>query len=358
MILITLPDIKDPGGVSSYYNAIIPKLNLSVSRFELGSTKMRGGLLYPLMDQIAFRKSIKSLKPALVKINPSLDLKGFIREGLLAYQTKRYNIPLLVFWHGWERSFERTVEGSLMRFFKSTYGKADGFIVLATEFKEKLEKWGINSPIMISTTNVDELLVSGFDLQNKINDLNNSDQIRILFLARLVKEKGVFETIDALNLLLDKGLNVSLTVAGDGDIRAELEKYSYQLGISSKHLRFTGDIRNLDKQNALQNHHIYCLPSYYGEGLPTSVLEAMAFAMPVITCPVGGLVDFFKDGTMGALIKPKSPEEIALAIENLVSQKDKIISIGKYNAKYSKDHFMASIIANDMMKFYKSTAPL
>ena len=52
MILITLPDINDPGGVSSYYNAIIPKLNLSVSRFELGSTKKRGGLLYPIMDQM------------------------------------------------------------------------------------------------------------------------------------------------------------------------------------------------------------------------------------------------------------------------------------------------------------------
>ena len=96
MILITLPDINDPGGVASYYNALIPKLDLEVSRFELGSTKMRGGLLYPLMDQIAFRKSIKSLKPSLVKINPSLDPKSFFRDGLLAFQTKRFNIPLLV----------------------------------------------------------------------------------------------------------------------------------------------------------------------------------------------------------------------------------------------------------------------
>jgi len=59
----------------------------------------------------------------------------------------------------------------------------------------------------------------------------------------------------------------------------------------SECVKFLGYVRGPNKVDALENNDIYCFPSYFGEGMPNSVLEALAFGMPVITCCVGGLTD-------------------------------------------------------------------
>ncbi|MFK7779184.1 MAG: glycosyltransferase family 4 protein, partial [Gimesia sp.] len=90
------------------------------------------------------------------------------------------------------------------------------------------------------------------------------------------------------------------------------------------------------------------------EGLPNTVLEAMAFGMPVITRPVGGLADIFEDGNMGALVQGKSAEEIASCLEQMIHEPEKMAEIGRYNATYAKEHFMASVVAGKLVDIYDS----
>ena len=86
-ILITLPSLKDKGGVASYYNSIIPYLSrndLTISLLEIG--KNHNNIFYPLFDQYIFIKALTNIKPQIVHINPSLGIKSFFRDGLFIWQ--------------------------------------------------------------------------------------------------------------------------------------------------------------------------------------------------------------------------------------------------------------------------------
>ena len=352
-ILVAVPRLKIQGGVASYYNAISPYISSGKIDFlEIGSGCNLGCFLHPIIDQFRFRRAVKQKKPTLVHVNPSLGFKSFIRDGLFVWQAKRLGYPCLVFWRGWNKSFESVVERKYSLFFKKTFGQVDAFIVLASEFERKLRDWGVTVPIYRETTSVDEKLLCDVDVSAKWVNFPRLG-IKVLFLARLERNKGAFETVQAVKLLIDKKIPVSLTIAGDGDIRKELEKFACSLALTSQQINFTGDIRGENKVRVFSEHHVYCLPTY-GEGLPNSVLEAMAFGMPVVTRPVGGLADMFEDGKMGALDYGKSPEEIAASLEKLISDPEKMSEIGRYNAAYAQKNFMASVVAKRLIDIYSS----
>ena len=358
-ILISVPSAQAKGGVAQFYNALLPHLPNTIKTVEIGGTKGAGGILHPLVDQVSFRRTVKQVQPRVIHLNPSMNLKSYIRDGLFAWQAKQMRVPLLIFWHGWDKDFESVVEKKYLSFFRRTFGLAKGHIVLASEFKQKLRDWGVTAPIYRETTNVDDSLIAGFNVLQKWSEpAPKIDTVHILFLARLERAKGVFETVQAIKLLLARKLPVALTIAGEGVIRTELEEYVKSLELTSEHIRFTGDIRGADKIRAFAEHHIYCFPTFYGEGMPTSVLEAMAFGMPVVTRPVGGLTDIFEDGRMGRLVKGKKPEEIADCLEQLIRDRDKMKRIGLYNAAYAKEHFMASKVAKRLLNIYDKMAGL
>src|SRR5690554_8211066 len=81
--------------------------------------------------------------------------------------------------------------------------------------------------------------------------------------------------------------------------------------------------------------------------MPTSVLEAMAFGLPIISRPVGGLVDFFEEDKMGYLIESLDPKEYADKIVQLLENNQKMKEIGIYVHIYAKKHFMDSKVALD-----------
>lgn len=351
-ILLAIPSLAGEGGVANFYNAILPHFTVkNINLLEIGRLKNSGGVLHPLIDQIRFYHTVASFNPSLINLNPSLGLKSFVRDGLFVWQTKLMRKHLLIFWHGWDKDFEKIVEKKLLPFFKNTFGKADGFIVLASEFEQKLRDWDANAPIYKLTTCVDDKLLDDIDILRKWNTFEKQTDIKLLFLARLERAKGIFETIKAFQILLEKRYPVLLTIAGDGKIRSELEEYVNSLNLH-KRVNFTGYIRGKEKVEIFNSHHIYCFPTNYGEGLPTSVLEAMAFGMPIVTTSVGGLSDIFEDNKMGFLVKSTNPDDIANSLEQLLLNRTQMIKIGRCNAEYARKHFMASVVAKKMMTIY------
>lgn len=356
-ILITVPALANQGGVATFYQSILPHLSKKkhdITTLEIGFAKRKRNLLHPFYDQLRFRKIIRDQKPALVHVNPSLDFKSLIRDGLFVWQAKQKGLPVLVFFHGWNEKFEQLVEKRYLWFFLQSFGRADSFIVLSSEFKKVLKRWGINQPIHLRTTTVDEQLLEDFSINDKLTRLRETATTNILFLARLEREKGAFETVDAVKILLQKNLPVSLSIAGDGSVRKELANYVLSQGFSETNVRFLGYVRGEEKVRALADHDIYCFPTYYGEGLPISMLEAMAFGMPVVTCPVGGIADFFEDSKMGYLVESKDPEEIARMIEAIVCDKEKMLEFGHYNYQYAQENFLTSKVAESLRVIYQN----
>jgi glycosyltransferase involved in cell wall biosynthesis len=88
--------------------------------------------------------------------------------------------------------------------------------------------------------------------------------------------------------------------------------------------------------------------------MPITVLEAMAFGLPVVVTRVGGIADFFENKKHGFMIEKAYPEEIAKAILLLLTDKELYASISRHNYRYAKDHFQSTIVAKKLEKLYKA----
>lgn len=356
-IAITIPDMNQLGGVSSYYKSIFPHIQknkrVRIVAFHMGSGVNKGGFLHPVADQIRFRKFIKKENPDLIHVNPSLNFKSFIRDGIFILQSKHRKKPVLVFFRGWKTSFEKKVRILLKWFFNLTYLKSNCFIVLSSEFKSRLREWGIKSNIILGTTAVDIRLLRNFSLSHKTSSLKKKNAFKILFLSRIEKQKGIYETIDAFDRLLKKGYDLSLSIAGDGDDIYGVKEYLKHKDIPEDRLVFMGVVSGNEKIKSFMEHDIYCFPSH-SEGMPNSVLEAMAFGLPVITCPVGGLKDFFQHGKMGFLTEIGNSEQLAQSIEKLVCNKKLIGEIMAFNHGYARKHFLSPGVAKKLIQTYMS----
>ena len=97
---------------------------------------------------------------------------------------------------------------------------------------------------------------------------------------------------------------------------------------------------------------IACFPTY-GEGLPGSIIEAIAYGLPVITRPVGGLVDFFKNEEHGFITDSLDPNIFADLIERLFLDRELYNRISLSNYQYAQNNFLASNAALRLETIYK-----
>ncbi len=360
-ILITGPLLKDPGGVANYYNAVLPHIRseaeTAVQYLEIGSGGRKfGSSLSPISDQFRFRRTITQLRPDLVHINPSLDpqLRSFFRDGLFIRQAKNKGLKVLVFFRGWDTDIEPAIERKWFWFFRRTYLHADAFIVLASRFKDQLRSWGVKEDIFLETTAVPENLIKGYSAETRIL-APGADEIKVLFLARLEWEKGIRELIEAFSSLRNRGVPIQLTVAGDGPAMDFVKQFKEENKAVGAALTIAGYVRNEAKRALLTSHDIYCFPSYFMEGMPNSLLEAMAFGLSVVTTDVGGVGDFFVDGRMGFNVAPRSAESVANALERLISDRALIREMGSFNQEYASRRFLAGHVAKRLHGIYLET---
>jgi glycosyltransferase involved in cell wall biosynthesis len=123
----------------------------------------------------------------------------------------------------------------------------------------------------------------------------------VLFLGRLHAAKGIFDLLDAVSQLRAAVPDVRLVCAGDGE-RIAVARYAERLGIADA-VKFTGWVGPSGKRALLESAAVYALPSY-AEGMPVSLLEAMAAGVPVVASPVGGIPEVVVDGVGGFLAAP------------------------------------------------------
>lgn len=352
-ILITCPDLQKGGGVASYCRMLQPHLGSDVDYFTVGARNdgENGWLLVSRMlgDYIKFWFKLKTSSYELVHINPSLGTKALVRDGLLVLLAKARGCKVLIFIHGWDEECEAMLRVKCLRLFQRVYFKADSIIVLANEFKEKLVEMGCNKPIIVETTTVDDDI---FTSNSSIHRLPAYTTFNILYLSRIEKEKGIYEAINAFRFIKAKHPQAILTVAGDGAELTHVRQYVTELQIKDVH--FTGYITGKEKDEAFRQAHVYFFPTWFGEGMPISVLEAMAYGLPVITRPVGGIKDFFDDGIMGFISDSVEPNLFAGLLDRLINDSDLSDQIGENNRKYAREHFAASKVAERIKNIYNN----
>lgn len=332
------------GGIANYYKAIGEHLSLEyeyIFRGNANKHEPRTSIPWRLLkDYFTFYKNAWGSADAIV-INSSLGSAGFFRDGLYFWLIPGC-VKKTVFFHGWDPEFEEKVDKSvaLKAWLEKTFLKADHIIVLSSEFKNKLLTWGYKRPVSVQTTLVDEGLLDGETYDSISEFRSHSKHVNSLYLGNVSKAKGVWEIIKAIKLLKSEFSIVGLitTIAGDGKELEALRKYSTDHDLS---IEFPGYVRDKQKLAIFKNTHLYVFPSAH-EGMPLSVLEAMAFGLPVITTRVGGIPDFFEDGKMGLFLDNRKPEHIAEKITYLLDRPELMKQMSEYNFHYAREHFYSS----------------
>jgi glycosyltransferase involved in cell wall biosynthesis len=354
-VVILHPDFSDPGGVAKYYTKLKDKFTIPVQHCIMGRRPEEKGFLsiiYRMIyDYAFFLKNLKKNKCEIILVNPSLDFKSFVRDGIFLLLARTLKKKTIVFFRGWHEAFEFKLKRNYLWLFKYLYGSANAFIVLSGEFKKKLEAWGFTQPIYCEVTVTDDNVLNGFDINDTITERLKSEKWRILFLSRIIKTKGIYETIEAFTLLQTKYPKLELIIAGDGDELESVKSFVRNLSISN--ILFTGYVNGEEKNKILKSAHILCFPSY-SEGLPNTIIESMAFGLPIVTRLVGGITDFFKNGEHGFATTSKKPEVFADFVERLLKDRALYRKISLCNYEYAMSNFLASSAARRLEKIYES----
>jgi len=290
-------------------------------------------LLFP------FRILIHSVN--IIHANPSFRSIPLIRDSYFILWAALLRRKIVVTIHGWDYSLEQKMLSCkyLSRIFALIYNLADVIFVLSEDFKKSLLKLGIKTKIIVETNMVDDNPILENNIVNNIKQKTFKKNLIILFLARIEKTKGIYEAIEAFNIVSQKSHNITLFIAGSGTELESVKKFVKEQKIF--HIKFLGYVSGKKKTEVFLNSDIYLFPSYH-EGLPISVLEAMYYGLPVITRRVGGLKDFFINGKHGFITDSKDPKVFANYLEKLILDRDLRIKISQFNHNYAKEYFVAS----------------
>ena len=306
-----------------------------------------------LTDFWHFHRKLGQESWDLVHTNPSMVSGSILRDGLLMLIARAHGKRVLVFFRGWDPAFAARIRSRWIHLFRSVYGGAVAFIVLGAEFQAALEGMGLHQPTFIATTVVDDALI-GSVMQDQQRPVATAGPCNILFLCRLDFDKGLPEAIEAFERIQSRWPTATLTVVGDGPARAPAEASVASRGL--KGVRFLGHIDGARKAAIFRNADIYLFPTSFIEGMPNSLLEAMACGLPVITRPVGGIRDFFEDGRMGYLTESRDPAIFSEFLNRLISDPELRRTMGNYNRDYARRHFAASVVVQRLLGIYQQVA--
>ncbi len=169
----------------------------------------------------------------------------------------------------------------------------------------------------------------------------------IMNVASLTKRKNQALLIEAFNLVLKQKANVKLVFVGDGEEKSSLQSLAEKYKISDR-VEFVGITSEVQKW--LSKADIFVLCSFF-EGLPLSIIEAMAVGLPVIGTAVGGVPDIIEDGVNGFLVPSNDALKLSMAMLKLIEDKELRSQMSQNNIEKAKN-FDIGYVTGEYMKLY------
>ncbi len=337
-VLHVSPDIKYWNGgiisVVSQYQENIPDFQYHPSTGP--KHKLLNVLVYPyvifhFIYTLLFNKAIK-----IVHLHVAVH-GSFYRKYILFLISKYlFGKKIIYHTHGAEvHLFYENAATPIKRLIRHFINKADNVIVLSASWK----KYFADTFHDANLTVVPNIVASVSPRRSEENEHNYP--LVFLFLGAIGKRKGIYDLLEAIAAHKEELEGKCIfKIGGDGEVEKLLAK------IQEMHLQnlvqYLGFVSGERKQNLLSTSHVYILPSH-NEGLPISILEAMAYSMPVISTTVGGIPEIVKNGENGVLVTPADLEGLYKAIARFVAKPQLINSYGckSYeivSQKYFPDH--------------------
>lgn len=289
----------------------------------------------------------------VVHLNPSLKKFSLLRDSCYFILIKIFRKKSLVMFHGWDEDLASKLIKSYCwrKLFKNIYKNADCLIVLCNFFRKRLIEFGlIPERIKVLTTMYQK---AEEPTHNPFRVLSE-EKINLLFLSRFVESKGIYIAAQVGSLLIEKGYrNFKLVFAGDGPEYKGLVHYikKYEL---EEYIELKGYVTGKEKQEILDSSDIFLFPTFYGEGCPVSVLEAMGAGLAIVSTPVGAIPEIVDHKTNGLIINSRDSKEFFKAVKELIENRDLLQRMQKLNREKAESNYEARLVTRRVESIYLS----
>lgn len=285
--------------------------------FRLPCLMLMGGrfpVIKPSAQKTAFEKHFAAEKYDFCVIQT----RFYINSLFAAQLCRKYNVPSLVIDHSTSHLMGGGIVGKcgdIYEHFAADYIKkrTDKFFGVSGRCAHWLKHFGINDAgVMYNCPNLDA--ISTLPAAAKSDYGCSEDEILVVFAARLIAEKGVLKLIEAFNKISTTN-KAKLVIAGDGAL------YSQVKAMETKNISVVGALKFDDVIALYKAADIFCLPTDYPEGFPTTVLEAAACNTMVIAADKGGTGEIISSDEYGILITDNTVENLVKALEKAIDDK-------------------------------------
>lgn len=225
---------------------------------------------------------------------------------------------------------------------KSTFEGVDLLICLSESWRESIQRIAQGGTI--------EVIPNCIKLPNTFRKKANT-HVRFTFLGLIGDRKGIFDLIRVVKRLIDDAHQIRLTIGGNGEARRLLRKIK-ELEIASA-VKYCGWIGYEERDLILRETDIFVLPSY-AEGMPMSILEAMAYSVPVISTFAGGIPELVLDGETGFLFRSGDLDEMYQKIAYLVEDKNLREEMGRKGRELIRTNYNIQQATQKVSAIYNS----
>jgi glycosyltransferase involved in cell wall biosynthesis len=311
---------------------------LDVPFFPLTQVRRSVSPIHDPLGIVELTRLFRRLRPDVVHLNSSK--AGVL--GRIAAAAAR--VPVRIFTaHGWAFKAASGVDSRLYLLADRAVESLTSMVICVSENERRA---GLAAGVCTEERSI--VIRNAVEVGAAPQARGDEPPVRIVSVGRLAAPKD-FSTLVAAVARLPEG-RAHLRVFGDGPLRTELEAQKQALGLDAA-VEFAGEVP--DVRPHLENADVFVLSSL-SEGMPVSILEAMAAGLPVVASAVPGLEEVVLDGETGFLATPGDAAALAEKLGELVDDPDRRSSFGAAGRARAEEHFSLPAWRDAHFSLYRS----
>lgn len=319
-----------------------------------------GGIFATLMGLLSFWRRLPQVGIVYIAIGTST--AGFLRDMLMIWSGWLLGKRLVTHLHGGGYlDFYRSRSFILKKTISSTFARVDAIVVLGSLLRDQFEfVSNVEARLRVVPNGLNWDLTDG---RQSPKVLDRSGPLRLLYLSNMIPSKGYLDLLEACRVLrYERNIPIRCDFCGaflatvnedrpisPSDAEQEFRSLIKREGLEGI-VHYHGTVRGKRKREMLKNAHLFLLPTAYPwEGQPVSIIEALAFGLPVVSTRYRGIPEQVLDGYNGFLIEEKSPKRIADAVEQVWNDATRYEQLSHNAVQHYRQHFTRDAHLNKLI---------
>ncbi|MEH2058673.1 MAG: glycosyltransferase family 4 protein [Nostoc sp.] len=322
-IIMLGPSLLQQGGISGYEKLFLEYAPAEVQICHI-ITHEEGAVSLKIM---VFLKAVGKFMWMLIReevdiVQLEISQRGSVlRQAIMTFLAWVFHKPIILHAHGSQfHLFYAGLANWIQKLLSWIFCKCQRLIVLSESWKSfYIENLGLKPEQVV-------VFYNPVKIPAEVPYRSASIKVNLLFLGRIGERKGAFDLIKAFSLLpTECKTRSNMIMAGDGDIE-KARNLITNLNLED-YIKLPGWIGSDERDILLSQADVFVLPSY-NEGLPLAMLEAMAWELPVIVTPVGGIPEIVTQSENGLIVNQGSVQQLSDAIKSLIENDALRLSLG------------------------------